>query len=187
MEEQNNPLDQEEFNSDDLQDNLDESLAYANDEESGEESSEIARLKAEVAELKDKNLRLFAEFENFRKRTTKEKLDMLNNASQDILSSLLPTLDDFDRAVKAVDSLELKDPFAEGVLLVYNKFKGILKNKGLTELESDNQRYDPELHEAVTTIPAPTPELKDHVIDTLEKGYLLKDKLIRHAKVVVGA
>ena len=93
---------------------------------------------------------------------------------------------DSDRAVKIIDTMEEKDAFAEGVLLVYNKFKNLLKSKGLSELESTQQKYDPELHEAVTAIPAPAPELKDHVIDTIEKGYLLNDKLIRHAKVVVG-
>jgi molecular chaperone GrpE len=140
----------------------------------------------EVAELKDKNLRLYAEFENYRKRTTKEKLDLIKTASQDILSSLLPILDDFDRAAKVVEGLGEKDAAGEGLLLVHQKLSSLLKSKGLEPLVSDLEVYDPELHEAITTIPAPTPELKGKVLDTVMKGYLLNDKLIRHAKVVVG-
>lgn len=140
----------------------------------------------EIAELKDKNLRLYAEFENYRKRTTREKLDLIKTASQDILSSLLPILDDFDRVKKAADENEEKGPFAEGVMLVYQKLYSLLQSKGLEPLQSDLEMYDPELHEAITTLPAPTPELKGKVLDTVTKGYLLNDKLIRHAKVVVG-
>ena len=149
-------------------------------------ADETARLKLKIAELEDKNLRLFAEFENFRKRTSKERFDLLKTASQDTLTALLPVLDDFDRAKKIADEIEDKDAFTEGVLLVYNKLNNIAKHKGLVELESNNKPFDPDIHEAITNIPAPNEALKGHVVDTIEKGYLLNDKLIRPAKVIVG-
>ncbi|HNB62562.1 MAG TPA: nucleotide exchange factor GrpE, partial [Saprospiraceae bacterium] len=144
-------------------------------------------LKGKVAELEDKNLRLFAEFENFRRRTQKEKLELMMTAAKDTLSALLPVLDDFDRAKKIVDDVEEKDPFTEGVLLVYNKLFNVLKSKGLQVLESNGQPFDAELHDAISHIPVSDPSLSGKVIDTVERGYLLNDKLIRHAKVVVGA
>ncbi len=148
---------------------------------------EIEELNAQVAELKDKYLRLFAEFDNYKKRTLKEKLDMMKTAAQDTMSALLPVLDDFDRAKKnavdADDSLQFDN---DGVLLVYNKLFNTLNQQGLQPMESNGQDFDPELHEAVTEIPAPNDEMKGKIIDTIEQGYFLKDKLIRHAKVVVG-
>jgi len=184
MEEEN--INQEEINDQDLQDNLNEAFDSHKEEEQGDPIDEIKALENKVSELEDKNLLLFAEFENFRKRTQKERYDLLKTASQDTLSALLPVLDDFDRAKKIADSIEEKDAFTEGVMLVYNKLYNIAKNKGLVELESNGKPFDADLHEAITNIPAPTEELKGAVIDTVEKGYLLNDKLIRHAKVVVG-
>lgn len=136
-------------------------------------------LQSQVSELKDKHLRLLAEFENYKKRTVRERLDLLSTASKDVILALLPVLDDFDRAKKSAD-------FSEGVNLVYNRLSSTLQSLGLKEMESNGQPFDPELHEAITEIPAPTEELKGKVIDTVEKGYLLNDKIIRHAKVVVG-
>lgn len=181
-------INNEEINDKELQDNLDEALREPGSDDSSAAAPDegIAGLKAKVAELEDKNLRLFAEFENFRKRTQKEKFELMKTASQDTLSALLPVLDDFDRAKKIADALPEKDAFTEGVLLVYNKLYNTLKSRGLVALESDNQPFDADLHEAITNIPAPDPSLVGHVIDTVEKGYLLNDKLIRHAKVVVG-
>jgi len=184
MEEDN--INQEELNDKDLQDNLDEVFDSKNDQEQHEPIDEITALKNKVIELEDKNLRLFAEFENFRKRTQKERYDLLKTASQDTLSALLPVLDDFDRAKKIADALPEIDAFTEGVLLVYNKLYSIVKSKGLVELESNGKPFDADLYEAITNIPAPTEALKGAVVDTIEKGYLLNDKLIRHAKVVVG-
>ncbi len=146
----------------------------------------IENLEIELAESKDKYLRLFAEFDNYKKRTIKEKLDMMKSASQDVVSSLLSVLDDFDRAKKSADDENSQEQFSEGVVLVYNKLYSTLKNKGLEKMESTNEVFDPELHEAVTEIPAPTDELKGKVIDTVEQGYYLNEKIIRHAKVVVG-
>ena len=147
---------------------------------------EIVELKQQVGELKDKYLRIYAEFENFRKRSVREKLDMMKTAAQDTMSVLLPVLDDFDRAKKSADSADSEEKFTEGIELLYHKIYNVLENKGLKSMESTGEAFDPELHEAITEIPAPTEEMKGKVIDTIEKGYKLKDKIIRHAKVVVG-
>ncbi|PHN04023.1 nucleotide exchange factor GrpE [Flavilitoribacter nigricans] len=142
--------------------------------------SEVEQLQKQNEELKDKYIRLVAEFENFKKRTFKEKLEMMKSAAQDTMSALLPVLDDFDRAANSPEGL------SEGILLIHNKLKGSLENKGLKPMESTGEPFDPELHEALTEIPAPTEDLKGKVVDTIEKGYSLNDKIIRHAKVVVG-
>lgn len=148
---------------------------------------EIEELNNQVAELKDKYLRLFAEFDNYKKRTIKEKVDMMKTAAQDTMSALLPVLDDFDRAKKnAQDENSVVHFDNEGVLLVYNKLIHSLNQKGLQPMESTGKDFNPEYHEAITEVPAPSDEMKGKIIDTIEKGYFLKDKLIRHAKVVVG-
>lgn len=146
----------------------------------------IQQLEAEVAELKDKYLRLFAEFDNYKKRTVKEKLDLMRTAAQDTLTSLLPVLDDFDRAKKIADDPATPEHFSEGVVLVYQKLQSVLKAMGLNEMSSTGHVFDPEIHEAITEIPAPTDDLRGKVVDTIEKGYYLHDKIIRHAKVVIG-
>jgi len=143
-------------------------------------------LKAQVAELKDKYLRVYSDFENFRKRNMRERLELINTASQDTMAAILPILDDFDRAKKSADAEGSTEQFSEGVELVYQKMYTVLGNKGLKAMESTGEVFDPELHSAVTEIPAPTEDMKGKVIDTIEKGYKLKDKIIRHAKVVVG-
>jgi len=147
---------------------------------------QIKELEIQVAESKDKHLRLFAEFDNFKKRTIKEKLEFMRTASQDTLRSLLPVLDDFDRYKKSAEDEKSVEHFSDGVMLVYNKLYSTLKNTGLEPMESTGEDFDPEKHEAITEIPAPTEEMKGKVIDTVERGYLLKDKIIRYAKVVVG-
>ena len=136
-------------------------------------------LQSQVSELKDKHLRLLAEFDNYKKRTVRERLDLLSTASKDVILALLPVLDDFDRAKKSAD-------FSEGMNLVYNRLNATLQSLGLKEMESNGQPFDPEWHDAITEIPSPTEDMKGKVIDTVEKGYLLNDKIIRHAKVVVG-
>lgn len=165
----------------DFQHEIDELLGL-----DGQNQSEINHLQEENKELKDQNLRLMADFENFRKRSAKERLELISTASADTLTALLPVLDDFDRAKKIADEMETKDAFVEGALLVYNKLKNSLKLKGLEELESTGEVFNPDLHEAVTKIPVSDSNMKGKVVDTIEKGYLLHDKLIRHAKVVVG-
>lgn len=149
-------------------------------------STEIETLKQENKEIKDKYLRLYAEFDNYKKRTIKEKVDLMRTAAADTIKALLPVLDDFDRAKKNADDEHTQETFSEGVTLVYNKLYSTLKNKGLQPMESTGMPFDPELHEAVTEIPAPTEDMKGKVVDTIEKGYHLNDAIIRHAKVVVG-
>ncbi len=142
----------------------------------------------ESDDLKDKYLRLFAEFDNYKKRTIRERLDLMKSASQDMMTAILPVLDDFDRAQKNAEAQEKTgDPVLEGLLLVHTKLYGILKQKGLEDMDPSGEDFDPELHEAITEIPAPTPAMKGKVIDTIEKGYRLNDKIIRYAKVVVGS
>jgi len=155
-------------------------------EQQASAGQELEALKMQNEELKDKYLRLYAEFENYKRRALKEKLDYMATAAQDTLTALLPVLDDFDRAKKAADAENSPEPFSEGVALVYHKLSTTLKNKGLTAMESTGKAFDPEFHEAVVEIPAPSEEMKGKVIDTIETGYQLKDKIIRYAKVVVG-
>lgn len=147
---------------------------------------ELNEAKQEVVEIKDKYLRLLAEFENFKKRSFKEKLENIKSAAQDTVSAILPVLDDFDRAKKTADDESSSEQFSEGVTLVYQKLHNKLEQIGLEAMESTGEIFDAELHEAITEIPAPTEEMKGKVVDTIEKGYLLKDKIIRHAKVIVG-
>ncbi len=147
---------------------------------------QIEQLTKERDELNDKFLRQFAEFDNFRKRTNKERYDLIQNAAQSTIASLLPVIDDFDRAIKAAEADDNIEPLSEGVMLVYEKLKNILTQKGLKEMESTGNAFDPDFHEALTEIPAPTEDMKGKIIDTIEKGYTLNDKIIRHARVVVG-
>lgn len=155
--------------------------------EATEELSAEDKLKQEVAELNDKYLRLFAEFDNFKRRTQKERVELLQTAGKDVVVSLLPVLDDFERAIKATENTTEVAPVREGIVLVQTKLKSILNQKGLKEIESINTEFNTDLHEAITQIPAPTEEQKGKVIDELEKGYTLNDKVVRFAKVVVGA
>lgn len=143
-------------------------------------------LKQQVGELKDKYLRVFSDFENFRKRNMRERLELMKNAAQDTMSVILPVLDDFDRAKKSADMEGSEEQFSEGVELVYQKIYKVLEAKGLKVMESTGEAFDAELHAAITEIPAPTEEMKGKIIDTVENGYFLNDKIIRHAKVVVG-
>lgn len=145
------------------------------------------KLKQENAALNDKYLRLFAEFDNYKRRTQKERVELLQTAGKDVIVSLLPILDDFDRANKAAENAVDVAAIKEGVQLVHNKLKNLLVQKGLKDIESINTPFNTDLHEAITKVPAPNEELKGKVIDELEKGYTLNDKVIRFAKVVVGS
>lgn len=147
---------------------------------------EIDELTIQVSESKDKYLRLFAEFDNYKKRTLKEKIDYMKTASSESIKAMLPVLDDFDRAKKSADDDASDEYFTEGVQMIYNKIFNVLKSQGLEAMESNGETFDPEIHEAITEIPAPTDDMKGKIIDTVEKGYTLKEKIIRHAKVVVG-
>ncbi len=143
-------------------------------------------LEEQLAEANNKFIRLYAEFENFRKRTNKEKVDLLSHASSGVLKDMLPVLDDFERAIANNASLNDTDALKEGFQLIYTKFKSILENKGLKEMEAKGQVFDSEIHEAIANIPAPSDDLKGKVVEDVEKGYLLNDKVVRFAKVVVG-
>lgn len=178
-EETNKQSAQEEFEQEETKDTVEQ-------EETKEEKSAEPTLEEKYNELNDKYLRLYSEFDNFRRRTAKERIDLFKNASADLMTDLLPVLDDFDRAVTAMrDATDIKT-LSEGVNLVHTKFNNILNSKGLKEFDAVGKEFDPDFHEAVTKIPAPKKKLKGKVVDVIEKGYMLNDKVIRYAKVVVG-
>lgn len=156
--------------------------------ESGPENKPagVDDMAKQIAELNDKYLRLYAEFDNFRRRTVREKSEVIQTASADLIVSLLPVLDDFDRAVKAFDQSNELPALKEGLVLVQQKFKGILTQKGLEEMKSIGESFDTDLHEAVANLPADKEENKNKVMDEILKGYLLNGKVIRYAKVVVA-
>jgi molecular chaperone GrpE len=153
--------------------------------ESASKVNELQKLQGELSEAKDKYLRLYSEFENFRRRTSKEKLDMIQSANEQLLKTLLPVADDFERAEKSFKEKNDKD--SEGFLLIQNKFKKVLEQFGVKIMDvKRGSEFNADLHEAITQIPAPEPELQGKVVDVVEKGFLLNDKVIRYAKVVVG-
>ncbi len=144
-------------------------------------------LQGQLQQERDKYLRLYSEFENFRRRTTKDRLDWMQTASKDVLVSMLPVVDDFERALKAAENLsETEKKAVEGFDLIHKKLVGIFTKVGLKPMESTGQVFDAEIHEAITQFAAPTEDMKGKVIDEVEKGYYLNDKVIRFAKVVVG-
>ena len=145
------------------------------------------KLQEELAQANDKYLRLYAEFDNFRRRTIKERAEARETEGKELLVALLPVLDDFERAQRSMEKAVDVAPVKEGVTLIQNKLKNILGQKGLKEMASIGAPFDADLHEAITNIPAPTDDLKGKVVDEMEKGYYLKDRVIRFAKVVVGA
>lgn len=157
-----------------------------NDEEDETASNEDSVTQdPAISELKEKHLRLLAEFDNYKKRTSKERYELLNTASKSVIQALLPVLDDFERAIKSSDSAP-DDAFKEGVRIIHSRLYNIMQSQGLKAMESDGEAFDVDLHDAITEIPVDDASKKGKVIDTVEKGYLLNDKIIRHAKVVVG-
>jgi len=151
-------------------------------------NEQVQKLSAELDEAKDKYLRLYSEFENFRRRTTKERIDLIKTANQDLMVALLPVVDDFERARKALDQTEDHKTSQEGFELIYNKFNNILKQKGLKTMEvAAGAEFDTEFHEAISQMPSADGSMKGKIIDVVEKGYLLEDKVVRFAKVVTGA
>jgi len=174
---------EETVSENDLETGAEESVKETVSEEKNK-LSETERLQKELGEMKDKYLRIFAEFDNYRKRTIKERQETIKLAAKDSLGAMLPAVDDFSRAIRLADDSEEKIP--EGIILIYNKLFKALEQQGIKEMETTGQDFDPELHEALTKIPAPSEELKGKIIDTIEKGYYLNDKIIRYAKVVVG-
>ena len=149
-------------------------------------NSNITKLKNELSDEKDKYVRLFAEFENFKKRTAKERLELFKTANSDVLSSLIPILDDYDRAIKQSDNIDINDEI-NGLKLIFNKFIEILKSNGLSETKTlKGDIFDAEIHEAITQIPSNKPDEKGKIIDIIDKGYQLGEKIIRYPKVVVA-
>ncbi len=147
---------------------------------------QLEKTEEELLELKDKHIRLQAEFDNYRKRTLKERMELVKTASEGLLISILPVIDDFDRAIQTLDSVEEESPIKDGVKLIYNKFQDFLKQNGVKEIDAKDQNFDTDLHEAITKIPAPTKELIGKNVDVVQKGYFLNDKVIRFSKVVIG-
>jgi molecular chaperone GrpE len=167
--------------------NVDQATEDTNSETPAAENDPVETLKSEVAELKDKYLRLYADFENFRRRTAKEKIEMISGASADMVKSILPIVDDFERAKVSFDSSTEIEALKEGVDLIYTKLFKTLESKGLKPIVAKGETFDVEIHESVAQFPAPSEDLKGKVIDEIEKGYYLNDKVLRYAKVVVGA
>lgn len=147
----------------------------------------IDELSEKNAELNDKYLRLYSEFDNYRKRTIKEKSDLYKTAAEDTIVAILPVIDDFERALKAINDDASESAHKAGMELIYNKLNGILKSKGVEPIDANEVDFDLDIHEAITQIPAPREELKNKVVDVVEKGYKLGGKVIRFAKVVIGA
>jgi molecular chaperone GrpE len=151
-----------------------------------EDESGLEKLKMELDEAKDKYVRKVAEFENFRRRTAKERVELVQTASKDVVTDMLEVLDDSDRAQKQMEGSEDVKAIKEGIALVFSKLRNKLQAKGLKPMDALHKVFDPDLHEAITEIPAPSPDLVGKVVDEVVKGYYLNDKIIRHAKVVVG-
>ncbi len=151
------------------------------------EEDRIALLEKQLADQKDKNLRLFADFENLRKRTAKERIELYSTANQELMSALLPVVDDFGRAMSNLQTLDAKKEVLEGVELIQLKFEKVLELKGLKAMEdTTGKEFDVDVMEAITKIPAPTPDMGGKVIDEIERGYKLGEKILRYSKVVVG-
>jgi molecular chaperone GrpE len=166
--------------------NTDENISGTTHLNEPMEESVADRLQAELDEAKDKHLRLAAEFDNFKRRNAKERIELIQMAGKDVIASLLEVLDDCDRAQKQIEGSDDIAQQKEGVMLVFNKLRNTLQSRGLKVMETMQQDFNPDLHEAITEIPAPNDELKGKVMDEITKGYYLNDKIIRHAKVVVG-
>lgn len=149
--------------------------------------SETEQLEADLAASKDKYLRLYSEFENFRRRTAKERMELIKTANEDLITEMLPVKDDFERALKALEE-NSESGHEDGMRLIYNKFSKVLEQKGLKVIETGTGgEFDTEIHDAITQIPAPEENLKGKIVDVIEKGYYLNDKVIRYAKVVIGS
>lgn len=154
--------------------------------EVNEEESKIEELTRKVSEMNDKYLRLSAEYDNYRKRTLKERMELTKSAGEGLLRGMLPVVDDFERAISHLGEASDLNAVKEGIDLIYNKFQEFLKQNGVNEIDAKEKDFDTDLHEAITKIPAPDESMKGKVIDCVEKGYMLNDKVMRFAKVVVG-
>jgi len=180
-EENQSPLEKEQL--EELLDDINGEVEQTDDEET---LSEADQLKNDLEKEKDKFLRLFAEFENYKRRTSKERLELFKTANQEVMTAMLPVLDDFDRALVEINKAKDKN-LLKGVELIHNKFKETLKNKGLEALNTEKgETFDADIHEAITQIPAPSEKLKGKIVDVVERGYKLGERIIRFPKVVIG-
>lgn len=170
-----------------LQETPETDIAAPEKEQVADEQAATEQLRAELDTANDKYLRLYAEFDNYKRRIAKERIELMQTAGKEVITNLLPVLDDLDRALKAFETATEVAPVKEGISLVTQKLKTMLTNQGLKEMESIGKPFDADLQEAITNVPAPSDDLKGKVIDEIEKGYFLHDKVIRHAKVVVGS
>jgi molecular chaperone GrpE len=148
--------------------------------------SKIASYEEKIKELTDKYIRLSAEFDNYRKRTLKEKIDLTKSAGEELLKNILPVMDDFERGMKTINNASDITAIKQGIELIYNKFRDFLSQNGVREINAKNKEFNIDYHEAVTKIPATKKDLKGKVVDVIEKGYTLNDKVIRYSKVVIG-
>ena len=176
-----------------VENNADHTSAEATQEETSEKTLEVMDepnqpedFAAQIAALNDKYLRLYSEFDNYRKRTIKEKSDIIRSAGEDVFKAIMPTIDDFERAIKANETVTEMEPIKEGVSLIYHKLKVACTAKGLEPMDTIGKAFNADYMESITSIPAPSEDMKGKVIDEVEKGYKLGDKVIRFAKVVVG-
>ena len=186
--EEMNKSDQDQAAEEKLQNEVDNTADSVSQEATNAEESVVAKLEEEVGNLKEKYVRLYSDFENYKRRSAKERLELIANANKDLMAELLPVLDDFERAIKVSDESAETATVYEGVQLVYTKFSKILEQKGLKVMDIEpGDAFDSEYHEAVAQIPAPDESLKGKIVDVIEKGYYLGDKVIRFAKVVTGA
>jgi molecular chaperone GrpE len=152
----------------------------------GQVQNKEGEYQQQIKDLNDKYIRLMAEFDNFRKRTLKERMELLKSAGEDILVNILPVVDDFERGIQAIDKSDDIESVKQGIHLIYNKFKDFLSQRGVKEIEAMQQDFNVDIHDAITKIPAPEENLKGKVVDVVQKGYYLNEKVIRFAKVVVG-
>ncbi len=163
-----------------------DSAKKTHDEEIEKLKHEMKEKEEKINELQDKYLRLSAEFDNYRKRTLKEKSELIRTAGEEILKKILPVVDNFERGLKAMEQSQDLASLKEGVMLIYNHFRDFLQQQGIKEISTMNEPLNIDLHEAITTVPAPSEELKGKIVDVIEKGYTLHDKVIRYSKVVIG-
>jgi molecular chaperone GrpE len=177
---------QQEVISEEAEKDIQEEPKAEDKEEEQPEVDKVAEITSQYEEMKDKYLRLTAEFDNYRKRTLKEKSDILKYAAEEVLKDLLPVIDDLDRALKAVDAAKDIDSVKEGISLIINKFNDFLKAKGVKEIDALGKELDTDLHEAITKIPVEEEDKKGKIVDVVQKGYMLHDKVMRFSKVVVG-
>jgi molecular chaperone GrpE len=174
--------------NDESEEQRDDNSVKTDQEEKTLEECPEEQLQEKYDDLNDKYLRLYSEFDNYRRRTLRERIEFSKTASMEVISQLLPVLDDFERAIRAFNTNgESIEALKEGLILIFNKFLSILGQQGLEQMKTLGEEFNTDFHEAITNIPAPTPEQKNKIIDEVEKGYLLNGKVIRYAKVVVGS